>query len=147
MATTMVGRLRSSSDGCLTSRSRRTASPPLNSSVRPLLGCSAAASASASSRQLSVLRTWPRALQQCGELRAPKAASVAFGGVRARPAQSPKHGAAQAPNSSFKRTAAPPLNSGVMSHENYSASHSPFSCLRCSLVRSCSRRTGGPAVL
>jgi len=53
------------------------------------------------------------ALQRCGKLPAFKAASVRFGGARVGAAQSPKHGAAQAPNSSLKRTAAPPLNSGV----------------------------------
>jgi hypothetical protein len=65
------------------------------------------------SRQLSVVCTWLRACSAAASLKHPKLLALRSAGLAVVPAQSPKHGAAQAPNSSFKRTAPPPLNSGV----------------------------------
>jgi hypothetical protein len=61
---------------------------------------------------------WPSALGRrlrsvAASSKHPKLLALRLVGFAVAPAQSPKHGAAQAPNSSFKRTASPPLNSGV----------------------------------
>jgi hypothetical protein len=92
---------------------KRTAAPPFNSSVRPLLGCSLAtcASARASPASVSAIAHWPCSAAASSGLS--KLLALCSGGGFGGAGTVAQHGAAQAPNFSFKRTAAPPLNSSV----------------------------------